>query len=451
VKTFPIAWILPALLTAPLAGSAAAAAAPAPVAPVLWQRLADLACEQAAAPLQCGVSQVARRALTPTVAEYSFTVRIGPGEHDVIGIHRVTRETAPFRPVRSSEGVFFVHGDAWGFDAAFLASAASAAVPDSRALPVFLAENGVDAWGIDLRWALVPAATTDFSFMKDWGMARNAGDVGIGLGIARALRAATGSGLGRLHLLGWSRGGQIGYTYLSAETTVPAPLRQVKGFLPVDIYAKTDVLALRQAACTRLAGAEQRLAQGTYADTSGQLLGTLGVLAGTAPAAPSPIVPGLTNRQAALVAGAATYTFFAGLEPTPSYHFAGGTFDPSGIPTGLTFTEDAYWIDFLSGPSPYEPVKLLADADAVTCGQANVPFDDHYAEVRVPVLYVGADGGFGTYGLYSLSLLGSPDKSSRIVDLRSERALDFGHADIFLARDARAQAWQPILDWVRAH
>lgn len=434
-------------LTLGAAGSAAAAQAPAS-----WRGVAGLACRQASGS-SCAASAVTRRQLTPTVAEYSFTVRVGRGTYDVLGLHRVVRETAPSRPARAEDAVFFVHGDAWGFDAAFLASAASPSIPDSRALPVFLAERGVDVWGIDLRWTRVPAGTTDFSFMRDWGMEQNAGDVGIGIAVARGVRALTGSGLAKVYLLGWSRGGQIGYAYLNAETELPPILRQVKGFLPVDIYAKTNVPALRAAACTRLAAQRQALANGTFGDATGQLLGTIGNLAATAPAGASPILPGLTNCQAALVAGAATFNFMGGLEPVPVYHFAGGTFDASGLPSGLTFTEEAYWIDFLRGPSPFEPVRLLADAEEMMCEADDVPFDDHFGDIRVPVLYVGADGGFGTYGLYSVSLLGSADKSSLIVDLRPpvDRLLDFGHADIFLATNARTLVWEPILAWIRDH
>lgn len=430
----------------------AAGAATAAQAPASWRSAAGLACRQASAGA-CAPSAVTRRQLTPNVAEYSFTVRVGRGTYDVLGLHRVVRETAPFRPARAADAVFFVHGDAWGFDAAFLASAASPAVPDARALPVFLAERGVDVWGIDLRWTRVPAGTTDFSFMEDWGMKRNAADVGIGIAVARGVRAVSGSGLGKVHLLGWSRGGQIGYVYLNAETRVPSFLRQVKGFLPVDIYVKTDVPALRAAACTRLAAQRQTLANGTFGDATGQLLGTIGNLAATAPTGASPILPGLTNRQAALVAGAATFNFFGGLEPVPVYHFAGGTFDASGLPTGLSFTEEAYWLDFLRGPAPFEPVRLLADAEEMMCEADDVPFDDHFADIEVPVLYVAGDGGFGSYGLYSVSLLGSSDKSSLIVDLRppADRLLDFGHADIFLAANARTLVWEPILSWIRDH
>ena len=187
------------------------------------------------------LGDLSRRTLDGDVVEYSTRVRVGAGAHDVIGIHRVVRELAPFLPRPSRHAVLMAHGDAWGFDAAFLANlAAPPPAAAGHALPVFLAANGIDVWGIDFRWTQVPATTTDFAFMKGWGLATDAGDLGAALAIARLTRLATGDGAQRIDLLGWSRGGQTGYAYLNAETKLPAALRQVSGFVPVDIFLKTD-------------------------------------------------------------------------------------------------------------------------------------------------------------------------------------------------------------------
>ena len=70
----------------------------------------------------------------------------------------VVKETAPNRPVHARQALFLTHGDIWPFRAAFLTGA--------HPLPVFLAQNGVDVWGIDFRSTLVPATVTDLSFMK---------------------------------------------------------------------------------------------------------------------------------------------------------------------------------------------------------------------------------------------------------------------------------------------
>jgi hypothetical protein len=388
-----------------------------------------------------GFSNVERRALTADVAEYSFKVRVGSGPYDEIGVHRVVKEIAPNVPARASKAVFLAHGDIWNFRGAFLSG--------SQSLPVFLAQNGVDVWGIDFRWTLVPATVTDFSFMQGWDLQQDARDLGVALGIARVTRAVTGSGFGKIDLLGWSRGGQISYAYLNGESQLPRGLRQVNGFIPVDIFFKTDDQRLRQAACDRVIAAQNVPVQ----DITGTLFQALGGLALADPngASPIPLFPtGTTNRQAALIAGALTFSIF---EPVPSYHFVGGTFDASNAPTGLLYTASSTFFGFELGASPFEPSQVLKDGDTVVCDQADVPFDDHLEDITVPVLYVGAGGGFGEFGVYSTSLLGSTDVTTLIVNKvpAAQRVIDYGHADLFLASDAQALVWQPILSWIQTH
>ena len=388
-------------------------------------------------------SNVERRVLADGVAEYFFTVRVGSGPYDQIGIHRVVRETAPNVPARASQAVFLAPGDIWNFRAAFLTGA--------RPLPVFLAENGLDVWGIDYRWTAVPASVTDLSFMKDWGLEQDARDLGFAIGVARFTRAITGSGFGKVFLLGWSRGGQISYAYLDGETQLPPGLRQVQGFIPVDIYLKTDQADLQAKACQRAQGTEAAIAAGNYAATSGILIETIGGAAVADPNGPSAVVPGFNNRQTGLFVGEATFGLLGGLEPVPFYHFTGGTFDAQGIPTGLLYSNEPDLFHFEIAASPFQPNQELADADTATCGQVDVGFDDHLSQITVPLLYVGAGGGFGEFGVYTTTLLGSTDVSTHIVTKLPVRIADFGHADLFLANEAESLVWQPILDWVRAH
>jgi pimeloyl-ACP methyl ester carboxylesterase len=388
------------------------------------------------------VSAIQRHALTADVAEYFFTVRVGSGPYDQIGVHRIVKESAPNVPIHASRALFMAPGDIWKFDVAFEGR--------SNPIPVFLAENGIDVWGIDYRWTFVPASVTDLSFLRTWGIEQDAHDLGIAIGAARVTRALTGSGLGKIFLLGWSRGGQIGYAYLNGETQIPAALRQVKAFIPVDIYLKTDVPDLQAKACARQQASEAAIAAGTYAATSGLLISAIGDAAVADPNGASAILPGLTNHQAGLVLGEETFAFLGGLEPVPAYHFTGGTFDANGLPTGLSYSNETDLFHFASGASPYQPNQELADADAFTCGQTHVPFADHLAQIKVPILYIGAGGGFGPYGLYTLTRLGSTDVTTHITSLNPVRINDFGHADLFLGNNAQTLAWQTILDWVRA-
>jgi hypothetical protein len=413
---------------------------------------------------------VERTPLFGDVARYRFRVRVGAAKHDVITLYRVVREEAPGRPARSSRAVFMVHGDGWGFEAAFLSSVGSAHVPVDHSLAAFLAKEGVDVWGIDLRWVGVPGDTADFSFMREWTLGTHVRDVGTGLELARRVRAATGSARGSMHLLGWSRGATVGYAYVGAESQRPRGLRRVDGFIPVDMvvsYGPEDAAQQAQA-CLRYdvlkqARTEGRLEGGLLGAAPGRTLQLLGQLAAAAPDAPSPLLPEdifgpgtgrPSNRQATLFAAAATGSLLAPLPPiTPGYHLMAGVLDPSGLPSGLAFTRERYVFEYAQRAAPFQSFNEVVETEAWACSGDNVPYDDHLEDVTVPVLYVGAAGGVGRYGEHGLTLLGSQDVTSLVVRTRveAERALDYGHADLFLADDARERVWTPLLQWVRQH
>ena len=102
----------------------------------------------------------------------------------------------------------------------------------------------------------------------------------------------------------------IGYAYLNAESQLPLGLRNVDGFIPVDIYFKTNDEEFRQAACRRSEAEEASYDAGQYQNASGTLVQTIATLAATNPTGASPVFPGLTNHQAALLVGEATFVIF---------------------------------------------------------------------------------------------------------------------------------------------
>jgi pimeloyl-ACP methyl ester carboxylesterase len=385
-----------------------------------------------------------RRVLTGDIAEYTFTLQVGPGPYDVIGVHRIVRETSRGVPAHTQRGVLLAHGGIWDFRAAFLGRV--------HPIPVFLAENGIDVWGIDYRWTRVPAGA-DTSIMHDWGLAQHASDLGVALNTARHIRALTGSGFDRMFLLGWSLGGWVSYAYLNDDSQLPPGQQNVKAFIPVEIYLKTNVPSLKTAACQRQQLFEADLAAGNDANATGGLLALIGSLAATDPDGVSFLVPTLTNRQAGLLVGQATFALQGGLEPVPFYHLTGGVFDAFGDPAGLTYSNEADLFTFLQLSATYQPNRVYIDGEAATCEATDVPFDDHLADITVPVLYIGAGGGFGEHGVYTTTLLGSVDVSSLIVQkLAPElRLFDYGHGDLFLANDAQQEVWEPLLDWINAH
>jgi len=291
---------------------------------------------------------------------------------------------------------------------------------------------------------LVPPERTDFNFMNGWGLERDIQHTEIALSIARWIRGFTGQGFGRLHLLGFSWGVQIAYSVAGEETQKPHFLRNVKGIIPVDSSMKYDYEPFRVDSCDAAAYYQGLLDAAVYQSDDGVFLKQVGDLAESAPDDPSPFVPGFTNYQFALFVGASGELA----------HFVGGEFDEeTGIPEDLLYTEDWLWVDLLQAVPPYVPIQALRDFSAVQCNEVDVPFDDHLGEIAIPILYVGAAGGEGQYGYYTTTLTASKDVTKFTVQLRpdEERMVDFGHADLFLARDAETLVWKPILDWIIAH
>jgi hypothetical protein len=385
--------------------------------------------------------------LRENIYEYSYTVRTGNGPYDRIKLHRVI-QVHHGQPVQAVKAVFLVHGDVWNFNAAFLGGSRS-----PRSLPVSLAEGGIDAWGIDLDWSLVPKGTDDLSFMKDWGLQHEIDTVETGIAFARSIRMQTGSPGNPVVLLAWSRGGWIGYALLNEESQKPVEDRQVSAYIPVDMLYKTDDQSLQTFICRLRDAAQQDLGNGIFGyDDS--IYKKIGQLARRDPNGTSPYFLHMTNLQAALTVGAAGFHLGRGL--APYYHFFAGKYpgnDYSQIPKGLRYTTIPRFEDFLIGGSPLESVHLILDTWEVSCEDTPNQFDDHLGDITVPVLYVGAGGGFGTEGLYTLSLLGSSDVTTNVVSLfpPSKAALDFGHADLYNATNAGKLVWEPMEAWLATH
>lgn len=409
-----------------------------------------------------------RETLFGDVAHYRFKLKVGPGQHDTITIHRVVKESSGWSATRNSRAVFMVHGDAWGFEQAFLSSADSEQVPKRQSIAAYFAQEGLDVWGIDLRWVGVPTTTQEFSFMSEWNLGTHAQDVGTGLRLARGLRLAGGA-FGNMNLLAWSRGSLVAHAYLNSEAQLPRGRRQVDGFIPMDMPVRFAPEHAQQQAWACARHEALKLRRALYGPEGGLLgvapgvgLQAIGKLAATAPNAPSPIMPDdifgpgtgrPTNRRVAIVSAAATGAIMKPLDPlAPDYHLLAGVPDATGLPGSLTHTVEGYLLEYAQMASPYQSINEVVESDAWLCGE-DVPYDDHLRNVTVPVFYVGAGGGVGEYGVYSTTLLGSQDVTSLIVrDVPAvPRALDFGHADLFLAGSAKQRVWRPILQWIRAH
>ena len=440
---------IPLLLTVFLAPSALAEG-PRSDNPAIQSRAVSAAVAAACGPggpWSCRASGLERQPITEDIAWYRFDVQVGAGVHEAITLHRIVKESSPWRPERSSRSIFLAHGDRWGFAATYLTSLLTDTVDDRQNLAVFLAEQGIDVWGLDFRWARVDGDTTDLSFMADWGLATDASDLGIGLAVARWTRLVTGNGFRRIHLAGFSRGGQAGYVHLNAESQRPRFLRNTAGFVVLDIGIKSDDPGVSARACERYDDFLATFESGQVS-LSTDVFQLIADLALTAPEEPSPFFELFTNRQIAIDFGAGGYPD----RITPFFHAVAGLYDGDGFPLGLTYADEQHFFAQTRAQAIHQPIKILLEAEALLCDTLDSPLDDHLGDVTVPILYVGAGGGFGEFGPFSTTLLGSTDVSQLLIDFEppENRTADYGHWDLLLADNAESLVWQPILSWLLA-
>jgi len=354
----------------------------------------------------------------------------------------VVRETSAGVPIETPHSIMLVHGDLVGFRHAF------------GGLPLALAQSDIDVWGMSMRWTLVPAGTTDLSFMKEWGLALHVEDLRLAMAIARQIRYLEGNGRDKMHLLGYSTGGWIGYAIINAEVALDESDRQIKGYIPVDTYIKTDDPEIRKHWCNSATDTEAKRAQGIYHNDNSFFL-TFARLALSDPNGTSPFMAPLTNREFALAAGGASYVGFNGNEPAPFYHWFAASWTPDySKPTGLAYSDEAAFLEEMSNVAPFQANKLSLDNAQLVCDSVDLPYNDHLSRVTVPTLYVGAGGGFGEYGVYSTTLLGGSDHTNLVIHLASGpegRRIDYGHIDLMAGGPSRTLVFPQLARWINAH
>jgi len=393
-------------------------------------------------PARSEIVDVQRLELQDGIAHYVFDVDLGPEEFDAIRLHRIVREKHEGKPVATVDGLFMLPGAPNFFEMIFLPSTVSEAAPWDHSIAVFLAKNDIDVWGMDYAWALVPLETSNFDFMEGWGLEREIGYAEQALDTVRSIRRDTGQGNRRLQVLGFSYGGPIAYAMAANETLLPPGQRRINGIIAADAEMKVSE-AERAASCASADKGQARIDDGDFANPNGIMLATVGTLAEFWPDEASPVIPGLNNWQVALLLGAVD---------NPTWHFVAGEFNAYGIPTGLAYTDPELWIDLLQYVPPYVPRQTFVDMNTTWCDEVDVPFDDYLADVEVPILAVGAAGG-AVPEPYTPWLTASRDIEQLTVQFLPDELhmLDFGHGDLFMAGNAEAEVWRPILDWLVAH
>jgi len=385
-----------------------------------------------------------REVLTGDIVHYSFRVQVGAGAYDFIGIHRVVKERKVGQPIKTAKNLFLQHGDSKDFTGMFLNGVRTPNVADDFGIAIFLARNDVDVWGIDQNWALVPASVTDFTFMKDWGIENQADNLKLAMEIAQFARKYSGCGSNALNLSGYSSGVLTGYALLNKEAKLAKNKRVVAGWIPVDCPYKSNDATAREVFAAAYTTYKAMVDAANYVEV--QLFPLSGQAVRDNPDGASAIFEGFTNFQTAMFLSAGQV--FSPL----AFHYFAGVLEGDAFTDFQYVTRDECW-DFLIDSVPYEADHFEMDYTAIISDAVPVPWDDNLNLITVPVFNVAAAGGMGDLTPYTTTLLGSTDVQNLVVRLHpaGEEALDFGHIDLFMAHNAEALVWTPILNWVKAH
>lgn len=396
------------------------------------------------------VSGFTREVVAGDIVHYTIDLDVGSTPNARLRIHRVVRERSFGIPRRTAGGVMMMHGDFATFVTSFAPGLASDATDRGHGMAPYLAGRGLDVWGFDRRWTNPPVDGADVSDFVTMGFAEEVGDIAGALAFARAARLLGGAGAGRLTLAGFSHGAQLAYEYAGVESQKPAWQRHVKNLVPIDMYARLapDDEDIRQLICDRIADEQGFFDQG-YLDSDNLFFREMGALANEAPLDPSPYFDDLDNQHALLYLVGLTGQFYPA---TPSYHLA-GTVITDGLPASLGFSSQGLINDWFANAAPHQSWLETVDGDRLWCGEAPLPLPDHYADIQVPLYYLGAAGGYGDHGLHSTTLVGSSDVTTHVVRLLdpANEAEDFGHGDLLFANDAETLAWEPLADWILDH
>lgn len=348
------------------------------------------------------------------IVEINEVIQVGKGPFDKIGIHRLTKDIHGCNHCT----VVMVPGSNSDFNTSFFKMA------------TFLANRGVDVWGIDFRYSFVPndinfnpyCLATDCSFFKDQDTSLHISDLDIVVKMANTVAKD-----GKVFLLGFSQGAYFAYRYASQHS-------DLKGIIPLDIAynidpVNTDIIANARA---DVIARQVKIANGTYYED----VLTEKFIAGQAaqnPDGPSPVIPGLTNKQAFLFALTATYQL-------PGFHVPGYRFN-QGTLAGLVHTDYNLMVTQTGKLNSFQSILPLTELRE----QYIEPIPS-IPNITVPILHIAAELGSGAFGFYT------PDQISTFNnDVTKYMIQDYGHADLVYSNTADIDVWDNICKWIKDH
>lgn len=339
-------------------------------------------------------------------------VQVGPGPFDKIGIHRITKNICGCQPAT----IVLVPGSNSDFNTSF------------QKMATFLASRDIDVWGIDFRYSSVPnnidsnpyCSVADCSFFKDQNTDLHLSDLDIIVKMAELT-----SRDGKVFIGGWSQGAYFTYRYAINNPNL-------KGIIPIDVVYNLDPTFTDIADKTRIdiTSRMAKINSGIYYED----VLTLKFIAYQAfinPDSPSQVIPGLTNKQAALFA--LTQTYRLGVNPIPNFIYNQGDLN------GLKYTDLNFAIQQGLSLNSFQSILTLTELRQQWLSP-EIP------NINIPILYIGAEHGFGTFGLYTPNKIHefNPNIDTHIIP-------DYGHSDLIYSNRGESNVWIVVYEWIRRH
>jgi len=386
-----------------------------------------------------------REVVYEDIVHYSFQVAVGTHQYDKMGIHRVVKEATAGQPLLTEKTFFYQHGDLKNFVGMMLPCLYSPSMPDDRGLAIYLAQNGVDVWGIDQAWCAVPLEATDFTWFKDYGLEKTARDLRSAMAVARVARYLTGNSLDKMIMAGYSSGISEAYVACDMETQLDQDERHIKALVAIEQMMKPVDDTAHLIWVNDIDFYKVPYDAGIYQATLGFTY--LTSLARTDPDGISPVFPDFTNLQVILYFGCAE--FYA---PWTHLHYWASDW-VDDFPATPKYTTLEQILDFTGSAIEYQPNLFEWEYDYMVGDLGDSPYDDHFAQITIPIFTIAAAGGMGAPCLTGSSNTGSTDTENLFIQLEPDgnEKYDFGHVDIFTAYNAEELMWLPLLNWLNAH
>jgi alpha-beta hydrolase superfamily lysophospholipase len=341
------------------------------------------------------------------------TSRPPGGEYDRIELHRYRGVDDPHATVLYLPGTN-MNGEAVIGDANYN-------------LWFFLAQRGVEVYALDYRTRFVPATgLDDLSFMRDWSLASFVEDAAE----AAALIGRTGTHQ-RVFVAGFSRGVSLAYAL-----AVSLPDDTLAGLIALDglfkSHAPQGMFNLKDATekfenaanfAIDVAGSRgwewrQNLMQSTVANPYGP--------------AQSPDHETVGEELSQVLYGA---------------------WGPGALANPIDgFSRPEVLAKLLAGYDRYYPSIQNIDGGSLAdyVDDPNTPIDDGWSSLQTPVLYFGStgmqlfqNGSWLMNGIFSAAKAGGKDFTIHILE-------GYGHLDVLVGENARAEVFEPILKWIEA-